>query len=137
MTDEFPTHPNNLFEPRIQAKYHVVAEKLLECQPVTFDELKAHVSHVLGADIKLSPRSFAVVLRSLEDQEITVLRQRDKVYGTVYLVDFDVPFKPEFRLSKPDGSDATRDAIARRELELELLAQERQEHGHLPSEPEH
>ena len=55
-----------------------------------------------------SPRTMGYVLRGLEDQGATILRLRDKEFGTLYRYDPDCKFEERYRLSKTDGPDAQR-----------------------------
>lgn len=115
------SHSRNPFNKKINHKYWVVAEMLLAGEPVTFDDMKASVAQAIGPDAKLSPRSLAVVLRKLEDQRESILRQRDKVWGSVYLLDESLDYDPEFRLSKTTGPDALNESRARADETLDRM----------------
>lgn len=96
------TEITNRFSKSKEPKLWNVTQLLLAGETVSWDDLRA----VAGG--RLSPRTFAFVLRDLEAQGATLIKYRTKEYGTLYRFDPGLAFDPVMRVSKSDGPDALR-----------------------------
>ena len=91
----------NPFDKHREPKRYDVAKMLLTQKTIAWTDILEKVGN-------FSPRTMGYVLRGLEDQGATILRLRDKEYGTLYRYDPDCKFEERYRLSKTDGPDAHR-----------------------------
>ena len=91
----------NPFDKHREPKRYDVAEMLLTKETIAWTDILEKVGN-------FSPRTMGYILRGLEDQGATILRLRDKEYGTLYRYDPDCKFEERYRLSKTDGPDAQR-----------------------------
>lgn len=102
MTDnEFKRIHDNPFDSKREPKRYDVTELILSGETVSWTEIQ----EVAG---NFSPRTMGFVLRSLENNGVTVLRLRDAEHGTLYRYDPSCAYDERYRLSKPDGPDAKR-----------------------------
>jgi len=102
MTEEAAT-PHNPYDKLRDPKRHNVCALLLSGSTVSWDELRD------SAGGRLSPRTFAFILRELEShQHVSILKMRDPEYGTLYRYDASVPYDDHYRLSRATGPDGKR-----------------------------
>ena len=105
----------NPFDKHREPKRYDVAEMLLTKETIAWTDILEKVGN-------FSPRTMGYVLRGLEDQGATILRLRDKEYGTLYRYDPDCRFEERYRLSRTDGPDARRQEESRATPEVQAYA---------------
>ena len=94
----------NPFDKHREPKRYDVTEMLLTKETIAWTDILKKVGN-------FSPRTMGYVLRGLENQGATILRLRDKEYGTLYRFDPDCKFEERYRLSKTNGPDAERQEV--------------------------